>query len=74
MQAQQIGQVQPMKLASMEALWESASPAPFTVFALIDENKQENSMAFEVPYALSLMLYNRPEGAAGNVYGAIRAG
>ena len=62
MQAQQIGQVQPMKLASMEALWESASPAPFTVFALIDENKQENSMAFEVPYALSLMLYNRPEG------------
>ena len=62
MQAQQIGRVQPMKLAAMEALWESADPAPFALFALIDEAKQENPVEIKVPYALSFMLYNRPEG------------
>lgn len=62
LQAQYVGKVQPMKLASMEALWETKDPAPFAIFAIIDEEKQENSFEIEVPYILSFMMYNTPTG------------
>ena len=35
-QAQRMVQVQPMKMAAAEALWESADPAPFSLFSAID--------------------------------------
>ena len=54
MQAQYIGKNVPMKMASMEALWETVDPAPFTVVANID--------AIEIPYLLSGMIYNAPSG------------
>ena len=62
LQAQYVAQVQPMKLAAMEALWESADPAPFTAIALIDTDKQENTFAIDVPNMLSFMVHNRPSG------------
>lgn len=58
MQAQFIAKVQPMKLASVEALWETADPAPFAVAAVIDEQNQVNTMEFGVPYALSFLAHN----------------
>lgn len=59
---QYVGEVQPMKLSAMEALWNDADPAPFTAIASIDTEKETNSNAIEVPNALSFMLYNSPNG------------
>lgn len=59
---QYVGHEQPMKLASMEALWNNADPAPFTVYADINTDKEDNTSAVEIPYALSFMLNNSPTG------------
>ena len=58
MQAQYIAKAQPMKLASVEALWETKNPAPFTIYASIDEAKQQNANQVAVPGMLSFMVYN----------------
>src|SRR5699024_11256239 len=61
--AQFIVESQPMKLAAAEALWETSDdPAPFTVFAKIDEKMKENSYAIEVPGLLSLLAYDEFSG------------
>lgn len=61
-QTQYLAQAQPMKLAAIEALWETANPAPFTLFASIDEKKQANSGEVSFPGGLSLLVYNAPGG------------
>lgn len=62
MQAQYIGKNVPMKMAAMEALWETKDPAPFTVIANIDTENKINHDAIEIPYLLSGMIYNSPSG------------
>lgn len=62
MQAQFIGKNVPMKMAAMEALWETQDPAPFTVIANIDTENKVNHDAIEIPYLLSGMIYNAPAG------------
>jgi cytochrome bd ubiquinol oxidase subunit I len=57
-QGQFLVKVQPMKMAAAEAHWDSADPAPFNVIALIDEQKQTNSMELQVPALLSFLSYN----------------
>lgn len=61
-QGQLVAKVAPMKMAAMEALWESANPAPLAVFAAIDENGRKNTTELSVPAALSMMVYNSPQG------------
>lgn len=61
-QAQFLAQAQPMKLAAMEALWESADPAPFALVALINEKQQVNRGELSVPGGLSLLAYNSVRG------------
>ncbi|WP_243292795.1 cytochrome ubiquinol oxidase subunit I [Bacillus sp. FJAT-47783] len=62
-QAQHLMESQPMKMAASEALWEdSDDPAPWTVFANIDVEKQENSFELSVPYALSYLAYEEFSG------------
>ncbi|MDY3983510.1 MAG: cytochrome ubiquinol oxidase subunit I [Veillonellaceae bacterium] len=56
---QYVTEVQPMKTAAFEALWETQQPAPFTVVANINEETQSNSAALNIPDVLSLV-------AAGN--------
>jgi cytochrome d ubiquinol oxidase subunit I len=47
---------QQTKLAAMEAIWEThPAPAPFTLFALPDEDKRANHLAVEVPYVMGLI-------------------
>ena len=62
LQAQFIGKNVPMKMAAMEALWETENPAPFTVIANIDTENKVNHDAIEVPYMLSMLIYDSPEG------------
>ncbi|MDD7964308.1 cytochrome ubiquinol oxidase subunit I [Actinomycetospora lemnae] len=54
---------QPMKFAAMEAQWEtSESPAPWSLFADIDEGERRNDVSVEIPYLGSLLAYNSLEG------------
>ncbi|NBM20182.1 cytochrome ubiquinol oxidase subunit I [Streptomyces sp. GC420] len=46
---------QPMKMAAAEALWESESPAPFSVFAYGDVSEGRNSVEIEIPGLLSYL-------------------
>ncbi|MBI5921611.1 MAG: cytochrome ubiquinol oxidase subunit I [Betaproteobacteria bacterium] len=47
---------QKSKLAAMEAMWETeAAPASFNLIAFPDEEKQANSGAIRIPYALGLL-------------------
>lgn len=62
LQAQFIGREVPMKLASMEALWETADPAPFAVIANIDVKSKENPDIIEIPRVLSFLVYDKFEG------------
>lgn len=62
-QAQYLVHTQPMKMAAAEGLWNtSEDPAPWTVFAMIDTEKQENSFEFKIPYALSFLSYSKFSG------------
>lgn len=62
-QAQYLVHTQPMKMAASEGLWEnSADPAPWTVFASIDPEKQENKAELKIPYLLSFLSYSKFSG------------
>lgn len=63
-QAQYLVQTQPMKMAASEGLWEtSEDPAPWTVFAAIDTDSQENSLEIKIPYLLSFLSYSEFSGS-----------
>ena len=47
---------QQTKLAAMEGMWEThAAPAPFTLFALPDDQHQKNRYAVEIPWAMGII-------------------
>ncbi|MFD2727896.1 cytochrome ubiquinol oxidase subunit I [Enterococcus camelliae] len=55
---------QPMKFAATEGLYEnSGDPAAWTVVAWANEAKKERVFGIEIPYMLSILSYNAPEGA-----------
>jgi cytochrome d ubiquinol oxidase subunit I len=58
----QVQRDQPMKVAAMEALWQTRSAAPFVVFALPDMDAAANRYALEIPHAASLILKHDPDG------------
>lgn len=62
LQGQYLAKAQPMKLAAVEALWETKDPAPFTLYTTIDENNQQNSTQIAVPGLLSFLVYNDFKG------------
>jgi cytochrome d ubiquinol oxidase subunit I len=61
-QAQHIVQIQPMKLAAAEALWESENPASLSLFTIGDERDRRDVFAIRIPGLLSLLAYNRFTG------------
>ncbi len=61
-QGQYIAKVQPMKMASIEALWETENPAPFSFVANIDEANQKNTSAISVPGGLSFLVHDSFQG------------
>ena len=62
LQAQFIAKEQPMKLAAMEALWESADPAPLAIAVSVDEKNQRNNFEVGLPGVLSLLAYDSFQG------------
>jgi cytochrome bd ubiquinol oxidase subunit I len=65
-QAQRMVQVQPMKMAAAEALWNSESPASMSLFTIGDMANRKDVFAIRIPALLSILSYNR---AAGEVRG-----
>ena len=61
-QAQYMTRIQPMKMASAEALWETASPAPMSLFTWGDEPGRKDVWAVKIPGMLSFLAYNRFAG------------
>ncbi|MEZ0092778.1 cytochrome ubiquinol oxidase subunit I [Streptacidiphilus sp. EB129] len=46
---------QPMKMAAAEALWDTAKPAPFSVFAYGNVNEGRNTIEISIPGLLSFL-------------------
>lgn len=52
----QVAKTQPEKMAAYELLWETQSFAPFSIFAIPDENNEKNSFYIGVPGLLSFLI------------------
>lgn len=57
-QAQHTARVQPMKLAAMEALWETETPAGFSLFSSIDQANHSSNRELKLPTLLSVLAFN----------------
>ncbi len=64
LQAKYLVKTQPMKMAAAEAIWQdTADPAPWSTFAIIDTAKKENKFEINIPYALSFLSYGKFAGS-----------
>ena len=61
-QAQYMTRIQPMKMAAAEALWETANPAPMSLFTWGNEPERKDVWAVKIPGMLSFLAYNRFSG------------
>ena len=59
---QYLAEASPMKLAAMEALWETEDPAPFAVLAYPNMEAGRNDFEITIPYLFSFMVHDRPSG------------
>lgn len=67
-QAQKMVVYQPMKIAAAEGLLESEDPASFSLFTIVNQKTMTEVVSIRIPYALSLLAYNRPEGEVKGVF------
>ncbi|MCP4214011.1 MAG: cytochrome ubiquinol oxidase subunit I [bacterium] len=56
MHSVQVAKTQPAKMAAFEGLWETTANAPFAVFGLPDEEKEETFVPIGIPGLLSFMI------------------
>ncbi|GAB4460779.1 MAG: cytochrome ubiquinol oxidase subunit I [Anaerolineae bacterium] len=61
-QAQHMVQVQPMKMAAAEGLFESEDPASMSLLTIGDEPGRRDVFSIRIPGLLSFLAYNRFEG------------
>jgi cytochrome d ubiquinol oxidase subunit I len=61
-QAQHMVQIQPMKTAAAEALWESEDPASFSILTIGDLTLRGEIFSIRIPGVLSLLSYNQLNG------------
>jgi len=61
-QAQQMGETQPMKLASAEALWETEDPASLSILTIGDLTLRNEVFSIRIPNLLSLLSFNQIYG------------
>jgi cytochrome d ubiquinol oxidase subunit I len=60
---EEVRHYQPMKLAAIEAVWETEQPAPLVLFALPDQQAALNRFAVTIPHLGSLILTHSWNGA-----------
>jgi cytochrome d ubiquinol oxidase subunit I len=61
-QAQHMVQIQPMKTASAEALWETEDPASLSILTIGDLSLRGEVFSIRIPGVLSLLSYNQLNG------------
>ncbi|MDN5727624.1 MAG: cytochrome ubiquinol oxidase subunit I [Propionibacteriales bacterium] len=62
LQARVMTEVQPMKMAAAEALYDTAQPASFSVFTIGSLDGSRELFSIKVPYVLSFMATGDPNG------------
>ncbi len=62
LQGQRMENVQPMKLAAAEGLWNSESPASLSFFQIGNEAERSSIINIRIPSLLSFLTYNTPDG------------
>lgn len=67
-QAQHMVEIQPMKMASAEALWTSEDPASFSILTIGDLSQRNEVFSIRLPRLLSLLAYNQLEGKVQGIY------
>jgi cytochrome d ubiquinol oxidase subunit I len=67
-QAQHMVEVQPMKMAAAEALWESQNPASFSLITIGNLQQTGDVFAIRIPRLLSLLSYNQLSGNVQGIY------
>lgn len=55
--AKVVAETQPVKLAALEAQWETETGAPLRIGGWPDEEREETRYALEIPYLLSFLAY-----------------
>ncbi len=61
LQGQIMTKQQPMKMAAAEALWDSRTHAPFSLFAYANVEKGQNKVDIAIPDGLSILATNHPD-------------
>ena len=67
-QTQHLVETQPMKLASAEALWETADPASLSILTIGDLSQTREIFSIRIPNLLSFLLYNQIYGEVEGIY------
>jgi cytochrome d ubiquinol oxidase subunit I len=62
MQATKMVEIQPMKMAAAEALWETSAPAPFSVFTIGTLDGSAPIFSIDIPHGLSLLATHSWDG------------
>ncbi len=55
---QYMAEVQPMKLAALEAVWETEQPAPFSLLTIFDSTGRGEVWSIRIPYVMSFLACN----------------
>jgi len=58
-QTQHVIEMQPMKMASMEALWNTEEPASFSILTIGDLSQRRDVFSIRLPHVLCLLAYNQ---------------
>jgi cytochrome d ubiquinol oxidase subunit I len=66
-QAQHMVQIQPMKMAAAEALWEDTANAPLSLFTWGDEVAMRDVFGIHIPSLVSIMAYNDPSATVRGI-------
>jgi cytochrome bd ubiquinol oxidase subunit I len=67
-QAQHVAEIQPMKFAAAEALWETEDPASLSILTIGDLTLRREVFSIRIPRLLSLLSYNQIEGEVLGMY------
>ncbi|MBE0408605.1 MAG: cytochrome ubiquinol oxidase subunit I [Anaerolineales bacterium] len=67
-QAQHVAEIQPMKFAAAEALWETEDPASLSILTIGDLTLRREVFSIRIPRLLSLLSFNQLDGEVKGIY------
>jgi cytochrome bd ubiquinol oxidase subunit I len=67
LQGQVMTEQQPTKMAAAEALWDTESSAGFSIFAIGDVEHGRNHINIQIPWLLSFLATNHPDGTVRGI-------